>query len=482
MIRPSTIGLAAIATAAVACAPVASAPAASAPAESAPATSASAQSARQTDRAPNFVVILADDLGAGDISPHDGWIETPVLDRLADEGMVFTDFYANGPVCTPTRAALVTGRYQQRAGLESVLYSPPTHPMQNRGHGLGINEITFADALGADGYATAVFGKWHLGYLERYNPVFNGFDRFRGLVSGNVDYFAHVDGAGYYDWWDGDRLVNEPGYLTHLVTRASVAFIEENRDRPFVLYVAHQAPHFPFQGPDGEPFRLIGKRGQAGNQGERDVVRQAYREMVAEMDTGIGEIVAALERHGLDDNTLVVFMSDNGPLPYGSAGDLRGFKGSVWEGGIRAPAIVWAPGRIQAGSTSSQPAMSLDLMPTMLDMAGVGIPAGHSLDGVSLRPALEGGTLRDRTLFWQYEGQAAVRDGKWKLVVDPVGEEGVFLFDLANDPSETTNLADRSPDQVQRLTGLLEAWREDVARGATAQPAPGEPTAWELRP
>lgn len=216
--------------------------------------------AQETRRPPNFVIILADDMGSGDISPYRGSIQAPALDRLAAEGMRFSAFYANGPVCTPTRAALLTGRYQQRAGLESALYAQPQHPMQNRGHGLGTNEITFADALRDAGYATGIFGKWHLGYEERYNPVHQGFDRFRGFVSGNVDYFAHVDGAGFYDWWHGDRLVNEPGYVTHLISRASVEFIEENRDRPFALYVAHQAPHFPFQGPGDAPFRLVGRQ------------------------------------------------------------------------------------------------------------------------------------------------------------------------------------------------------------------------------
>lgn len=434
--------------------------------------------AQEAGRLPNVVIILADDMGYGDISPYGGWIETPALDRLAAQGMTFTDFYANGPVCTPTRAALLTGRYQQRAGLESVLYAPPHHPMANRGHGLGTAEITFADALRDAGYATGIFGKWHLGYEERYNPVFQGFDRFRGFVSGNVDYFAHVDGAGYFDWWDGDRLFNERGYVTHLITRASVSFIEEHHDRPFVLYIAHQAPHFPFQGPDDEPFRLIGRTGQAGNRGEPEVVRRAYREMVEEMDKGIGEVVETLQRLGLDRNTLVVFLSDHGALEYGSNGDFRGYKGSVWEGGLRIPAIAWWPGRIHAGSTSQQPAITHDLMPTMLALAGVELPADHILDGIDLSPILHGRELpADRTLFWQYEGQAAVRDGAWKLVIDGVGEEGVFLFDLAGDPGETTDLADQFPDQVQRMADLLDEWRADVARGATIQPAPAGPGA-----
>lgn len=422
-------------------------------------------------RPPNFVIILADDLGVGDISPFGGWVHTPQLDRLAAEGMRFTDFHSNGVVCSPTRAALLTGRYQQRAGLESVLYAAPDHPRRNRGHGLQLRELTFAEMLRDAGYATGMTGKWHLGYERSYNPVFNGFDRFNGYVSGNVDYFSHVDGAGFYDWWDGDRLVNEPGYATHLITRHSVRFIEQHRDRPFVLYVAHEAPHYPYQGPKDRPFRLVGGENQHGAGGDSAEVRRAYREMVEEMDRGVGEIVDALRQNDLAANTLVVFLSDNGALRYGSNGSLRGFKGSVWEGGHRVPAIAWWPGRIAPGSSSAQPAMGFDLVPTMLALAGAGVPFEHRLDGVSLLPALQGRTLPgERTLIWQYEGQAAVREGRWKVVVGAREHPAAALFDLQADPGETTDLAARHPERLRRMLQRLEEWRRDVLNGATAQP------------
>ncbi|CAN0487019.1 unnamed protein product, partial [Laminaria digitata] len=203
---------------------------------------------------PNFIIIMADDLGYGDISPFDGWIHTPHLDQLAEEGMRFTDFYASGPVCSPTRAGLLTGRYQQRAGIPGVVYAAPD---RNRNHGLQPGEWTFAEALREAGYATGMFGKWHLGYETKYNPIHHGFDEFRGYVSGNVDYFGHVDQAGFYDWWSQDKLINEPGYVTHLITQHALRFIEKNKDTPFVLYLPHEAPHYPFQGPDDEPFRIV---------------------------------------------------------------------------------------------------------------------------------------------------------------------------------------------------------------------------------
>ena len=420
------------------------------------------------ERPPNLVLILADDLGYGDTSPYGGWIDTPHLDRLAREGLRFTDFYASGPVFSPTRAGLLTGRYQQRAGIPGVVYAAPD---RNRHHGLHPHEITLAERLRAAGYATGAFGKWHLGYAPRYNPVHHGFDEFRGYVSGNVDYVSHVDQAGFYDWWDGDRLVNERGYVTHLITEHAVDFIERHRDRPFLLYLPHEAPHYPYQGPDDPAFRIV-------NQPVREVrdsaqVRRAYREMVGELDAGVGAVLDALERLDLDDNTLVVFLSDNGANRFGSNGALRGRKGSLWEGGIRVPALARWPGRIAPGRTADMPALSIDWMPTFLALADAALPTGHRLDGVDLGPVLfEARDLAPRPLFWAYNDQTAARDGRWKLVRDLSGEPGPALYDLAADPAETTDLAAREPERVRRMTAALDAWQADVARGATVQPEP----------
>ena len=418
-------------------------------------------------RRPNVVIILVDDLGYGDLSTYGGWIETPHLDRMAAEGLRFTDFHASAPVCSPTRAGLLTGRYQQRAGLPGVVYA---NPARNRHHGLHVAETTFAERLQQAGYATALFGKWHLGYESRYNPIHHGFDRFRGYLSGNVDYFSHVDQMGFYDWWEGDQQVEEPGYVTRLITRHAVQFIEAHQDQPFCLYLAHEAPHYPFQGPNDAAFRVVGE--QIGEDREPERVRRAYREMVQEMDTGIGEVMQTLERLGLADETLVLFFSDNGATADGSNGALRGFKGSLWEGGHRVPALAWWAGRIAPGGVTEAPAISLDVMPTILEAAGVTLPEEHRLDGVSLLPLLlDGEAPAPRTLFWAYQEQAALRRGPWKLVVEATGQEGVALYNLDADFGETIDLSDAEPQRVEALMADLEAWRLDVSNGATLQPS-----------
>ncbi|MBD3276040.1 MAG: sulfatase-like hydrolase/transferase, partial [Candidatus Marinimicrobia bacterium] len=296
---------------------------------------------------PNIIIIMADDLGYGDLSTYGGWIETPALDRMAEEGMKFTDYHASAPVCSPTRTALLTGRYQQRAGIPGVVYAGRDN---NRHQGLRLHELTFAEVAKEAGYATGVFGKWHVGYQEKFNPVHQGFDEFRGYVSGNVDYFSHIDGIGVHDWWDENEKIHEEGYVTHLINDHSVQFIRDHQDEPFCLYVAHEAPHFPFQGPDDEAIREEGNPGREDRDPER--VKRAYTEMVQVMDDGIGQILDTLQELDLAENTFVFFCSDNGALSFGSNGDLRGWKGSLWEGGHRVPAIAWWPGKVEPGSTT----------------------------------------------------------------------------------------------------------------------------------
>ncbi len=420
--------------------------------------------ANADERSPNFVIIMADDLGYGDIGCYGSdSIPTPNLDALAENGMKFTDYHSNGAVCSPTRAALVTGRYQQRSGISGVVTAA-----NHRDTGLAIAETTFADVLGKNGYATAIFGKWHLGYDPRFNPSHNGFDEFIGYVSGNVDFFSHVDQAGYEDWWKQAELTPEEGYTTHLITKHGIRFIEESRDRPFCLYLPHEAPHYPYQGPNDSPIRELGHAGAV--HGEREDIAAAYREMVVEMDKGVGEIVATLEKLGLAENTLVFFCSDNGANTKGDNGGLRGFKGQIWEGGHRVPAIASWPGKIAAGSTTDTTALSMDLFPTMLDAAGIEIDPELALDGVSLLPTLtQQGQVADRTLFWDVGRGVAARKGPWKYVVErPKGKKGakaddpiVELYDLSKD------LAEKSPvenDEVSaELKAALEAWQASWA-------------------
>lgn len=427
---------------------------------------ASSTCAAETEETrPNFVVIMADDLGYGDLSPYGGWIKVPHLERLAAGGMQFSDFHSSGNVCSPTRAGLLTGRYQQRAGIPGVVFADPNREAHL--HGLQTSEVTFAELLKSSGYSTAIFGKWHLGYFPRYNPIHHGFDLFRGYVSGNVDFFSHVDQAGHYDWWHQDRHAQEEGYVTHLITRHATAFIRDHKDKPFCLYLPHEAPHYPYQGPHDSAERKVGDVKRTS--GSRKDIRNAYREMVEEMDKGVGAVLAELRKHGLEKNTLILFFSDNGANRNGSNGPLRGSKGSDWEGGHRVPCIACWPGRIQAGTRNDDLAISLDVMPTLLEAAGVEIPEGHRLDGVSLLPTLEGTkSLGDRQLFWN--GQA-MRDGHWKLIVNGRGAQGTGLYDLSRDIGEKKNLAMSEPERVRKMRASLEAWKVDVSSGATVQPA-----------
>ena len=423
---------------------------------------------------PNIVVIMADDLGYGDISPYDGWIDTPRLDRMAGDGMRFLDFHSSGNVCSPTRAGLMTGRYQQRAGIPGVLFANPARPSHD--DGIEPEELTLAEALRARGYATGVFGKWHLGYRARFNPVRHGFDEFRGFVSGNIDYHSHVDTMGRADWWRDDELSAEEGYATHLVTEHALRFIERNRDRPFFLYLPHHAPHYPFQGPDDPADRTVG--GEFDPRGSVADRRRAYRDMVQEMDAGIGEVLDAIETQGIADRTLVWFFSDNGAAQWGSNGPLRGLKATDWEGGHRVPSIAVWPGRIPAGTETDQLASTLDVMPTLLSLVGpgAGAPAGSPgatalpvFDGVDLSAVLLSQESRPpRRLFWGADGTfwngAAVRDGPWKLVIDRYDEAPgpPLLFNLDDDVGEQNDLAAVRPERVDRMLAALEAWRADV--------------------
>lgn len=418
-------------------------------------------------RPPNFVLIVADDLGYADLSCYgNDRFETPHLDALAREGLRFTDFHANGPVCSPTRAALLTGRYQQRSGITEVVYADPARGLRET-HGLPPEETTFAELLAAAGYRTALFGKWHLGYAERFHPQQQGFEEFRGFVSGNVDYHTHFDQAGFFDWWQGMELRDEPGYTTQLITRHAVRFLEEHRDQPFCLYLAHAAPHSPYQGPQDSPVRGPGRQPPLRHPPD---IQRAYREMVQELDAGVGEVIATLRRLEIDRQTLVFFCSDNGGTREGNNGSLRGFKGSLWEGGHRVPAIAWWPGTIAAGVTD-QTALTMDLLPTFLELANVPPPTERPLDGVSLAALLRtGNNLPERTVFWSYGPQRAARQGAWKLLLTAADREGSSrerrnspvpeqaLFRLDHDLGEQQDCSGAEQSRVEVLRAALTEW------------------------
>ncbi len=424
---------------------------------------------------PNVVLILIDDLGYADIGAYGSTINrTPHIDRLASEGLRFTDFHSNGPMCTPTRAALMTGLYPQRFGerFESALSGIDEYDI-----GLPLEAVSIAEMLAAEGYATGMYGKWHLGYHPPFMPVNQGFEDFRGLASGDGDHHSHVDRSGRRDWWHNSKIAMEDGYGVELITKYSVEFIEKHRESPFFLYVAHLAIHFPWQSPADRGYRVEGgnyhnltKLGEL----ESLDVSSKVKEMVEAVDGSVGGILGALTDHGLDSNTLVFFTSDNGGyLTYqggyhniSSNGPLRGQKGDIYEGGHRVPAIARWPGRIQPGSTDAL-AATFDLVPTILEIAEARGERPH-LDGVSLAPLLlEGHDLEARTLFWRMRGKAAVRQTHWKLIqnLDARPE----LYDLSKDIGESVDLAASRPEVVKELGVALSAWAREVDSNAPQQ-------------
>jgi arylsulfatase A-like enzyme len=432
---------------------------------------------------PNIIVILADDLGYGDLGGYfGGKANTPNLNQLAQEGMLFTDFHSNGPMSSPTRAALLSGRYQQRLGIEDAL---PTD-WGDRGIGSEENkdEITMAEYLRKAGYATGIFGKWHLGKHPVANPVHHGFDEFRGLTCGSGDYFTKIDRNGYKDWWHNDSLSFQEGYATSVITDNSVSFIETQKDKPFFLYVAYNAIHFPWQTSEDGALETVreGEDFTSNNPGpnsklgphQPDQIPNVVIQMIEDLDKNIGRIIASLREQGLERNTIVFFTSDNGGyLNYngntwpevGSNGPLKGQKGQLYEGGHRVPAIAWWPGHIPAHSVCNQTIMTFDLLPTSLDLLGIKLPSKKSsnfLDGVSILPLLiYGKALAPRTLFWRMENQKAVRSGHWKLIIQ--SQEGTpELYNLSDDISETYNLANQYPEIVRQLKKELMNWERNV--------------------
>jgi arylsulfatase A-like enzyme len=438
--------------------------------------------AAEAARPPNFVVILCDDLGYGDLGCYGGAIDTPNLDRMAREGMRFTDFYVAQAVCSASRAALLTGCYPNRIGILGAL--GPSNK-----HGISDREKTIAEVLKPRGYATAIYGKWHLGHLLPFLPTRHGFDDYYGLPYSN-DMWPNHPTAKFPDLplIEGEKTIAlnpDQSKLTTEYTERAVRFIENNRERPFFLYVAHTMPHVPLH--VSEKFKGKSKHG-------------LYGDVVMELDWSVGEILAALKKNGLDERTLVLFTSDNGPwLSYGnhggSAGLLREGKGTSWEGGVREPCIVRWPGKVPAGAVCREPAMTIDVLPTLAGLAEAKLPE-LPIDGRDLWPLLAGkpGAKSPQEayyFYWNRELQA-VRSGKWKLhfahgystlAGKPGGSDGkpnpyvqakteLALYDLEADPGEKENVAAKHADVVERLTKLADRMREEL--GDTAMKKEGK--------
>ncbi|MEZ4585363.1 MAG: sulfatase-like hydrolase/transferase [Gemmatimonadales bacterium] len=410
---------------------------------------------------PNVVLIITDDVGHGDIGSYGSPdIATPNIDGLARDGVRLTDFYANGPLCSPTRAALVSGRYQQRAAIEQAFGHARSASAEK---GLPANGRSLPALLKTNGYATALLGKWHLGYLKERSPNAHGFDYFFGFKSGYVDYYQHTDGNGRPDLFENERPTTATGYMTDLITERSVSFIRRNASRPFFVEVAYNAGHWPYQRPD-QPSTARGNARHLMPFDDSTSTREDYVAMVERADQGIGRILATLDELGLAGNTLVIFTNDNGGEWLSSNAPFFHRKWTLWEGGIRVPAILRWPGRIPAGTVSSQVGITMDLTATVLAATGTRVPNEARLDGMNLLPVLEGrATEIERTLFWRTTAggfrQRAVRSGDWKLLIDGTA---VMVFDVRKDPTERDDLASRRQDVAHRLMPLLRAWEADV--------------------
>jgi arylsulfatase A-like enzyme len=428
------------------------------------ATVADAQSERQSR--PNVVLIITDDLGWADLGSYGATdIRTPNLDRLAREGLRLTDFYANGVTCSPTRGGLIAGRYQQRYAIEGPL------PNADRAgdQGLPATGYSLPQLLKNHGYATALIGKWHLGYAQDKSPNAHGFDYFFGLKSGYHDYYTHRDGSGQPDLWSNDDPTESGAYTTDLVTQRAAEFIDAHKNEPFFIDVAYTAPHWPYQVP-GNPSVAPEDARHAMPHELAASTRSDYVAMVEHLDGQIGELLAAIERAGIAEDTIVIFTNDNGGEWLSSSAPFFGRKWTVFEGGIRVPAIVRWPNRIPPGSVSDQVGITMDLTASILAITGATVPAETKLEGVDLFPVWQGHAPQiERTLFWRSgTGQAkqtAVRRGDWKLVVDG---PHTCVFDLRTDLGERNDLAKWRQDVAQQLYALLTSWEASVDADANA--------------
>ena len=429
-------------------------------------------------RPPNVVIIFCDDMAYADISPFGGKTATPNLARLAKDGMRFTDFYVPQAVCSASRAALLTGCYPNRVGIFGAL-GPRSKT------GINSNEVTLAEILKARGYATAIYGKWHLGDAPQFLPTRHGFDEWFGLPYSN-DMWPHhpTSGTNYppLPLFENEKIVQmmpDQTQLTTWYTERAVSFIERNKEHPFFLYVPHNMPHVPLH----VSAKFAGKSG-----------RGLYGDVIREIDWSVGEILRALKRNGLDDNTLVIFTSDNGPwLLYGdhsgNALPLREGKATSFDGGVRVPCVMRWPGKIPAGTQCREMAWTMDLLPTIAKLAGTTAPTDRIIDGRDIWPLMSGqpGAKTPHESFYYYwdHGLEAVRSGQWKLHLSheyvkptPPGgggqpgkysrpKIGVELFDLMKDVRETNNLAAQFPDVVSRLKSIAEEARVDLGDSLT---------------
>lgn len=435
---------------------------------------ASVLGAAETPRGPNFIVILMDDLGCTDLGCYGAKdLKTPNIDALAASGVRFANWYSNAPVCAPARSALMTGRFPIRAGVP------------NNGAVLPADQITIPALLKTRGYTTGLCGKWHLGVPANGTPNDRGFDEFYGFHSGCVDFFSHRYYWGeprtvnYHDLWRNRTEVFDDGqYLTERLGEEAVSFVRRHRQEPFFLYLALNAPHYPMHAPAKYVERFAGL----------DRERRTYAAMIAAADDAIGRVVEELRRNQLLENTCIFFLGDNGATTEaraglngktataGSNGPYRGYKFSLFDGGMHVPGIMSWPGRIPAGQVSREVVMTMDIFPTIAKLANAQLPAGYTVNGLDILPvAAARAKTPHEVVYWAQGKQLAVRKGKWKLVIDgftadgspdgrkPLqGDDALFLSDLEADPGERRNLRHVHPEVLDELSTLAHKWREGL--------------------
>ncbi len=406
---------------------------------------------------PNIIYIMTDDMGYGDLGCY-GQLKyaTPNLDKLASQGVKFVNAYSAAPVCTPTRTALMTGRYPART--QVGLMEPLRSPALDSAYGLTSDIPSLAALMKKSGYETVLIGKWHLGFMPHQSPMKNGFDYFFGILSGGADYISHkgTNGTREHDLYENATKVYPQGYLTDLIAQKSVDFIKQKHVKPFYLNINFNAPHWPWQGPGDAAYPDAMQFTDGGSP-------STYAAMMKSLDDGIGRIMQAIDEAQLANQTLVIFTNDNGGEKYSDNGGLSKAKMTLWEGGIRVPAIVRWPGRISEGTTTEQVAITMDWTATILKAGGAKADKKFPIDGIDLMPVLTGKSKNfDRTLYWrtfQRTKHKAMRDGKWKFLQD---EKGEYLFDLSTDQQEKNDLKAIEKSRFEKMKAQYAKWEKTV--------------------
>lgn len=396
-------------------------------------------------------------MGYGDLSGYGRKdYSTPNMDKLASQGMKFVNAYSAAPLCTPTRAAFMTGRYPARTPVG--LIEPLTGGKEDTAFGLTTEYPSIATLMKAAGYQTALVGKWHLGTLSQHSPIKNGFDYFFGFHNGAADYISHKDDQGKDDFYENDAPVHPQGYLTDLFSQKAIAFIKQKHNKPFFLTITFNAPHWPWQGPADKPYDDSADYRKGGS----PVI---YAAMMKSLDDAVGNIMKSLDDEQLASQTIVIFTNDNGGERYSDNGGLAKAKGTLWEGGIRVPAFVRWPGKINAGIITQQAAITMDWSQTILSLGGAKAYKEFPLDGINLLPVLTGEKKNiERTLYWrtvQRMRQKAIREGNWKYLQD---EQGEYLFNLISDPGEKNDVKEKEETIFNRLKKKYADWEKTVLR------------------